>query len=121
VVDAFTSPATAQLPRYWTTDVVEGSESADAFSQDWRGGRVWAHPPPGRLLEKVELARALAGAGSRLRPPLAKRGVVLAPPPAQHGARLPPSSLHQIAADAPPRLSDWMVVVFKVPGGRLTS
>ena len=32
-----------------------GGQAVDAFSQEWRGEQVWAHPPPALLLQLVQL------------------------------------------------------------------
>lgn len=40
-VDAAANDLNHLLPRYWTRET-------DAFSQDWRGERVWCNPPYGR-------------------------------------------------------------------------
>ena len=34
---------------------IAGAEAVDAFSQEWRGEQVWAHPPPALLLQLVQL------------------------------------------------------------------
>jgi len=44
-VDAFSSPATALLPRYWTRWPSRGAEAADAFAQRWAGERLLLVPP----------------------------------------------------------------------------
>jgi hypothetical protein len=54
-IDAFASPATALLPRYWTPGPIEGSAGVDAFAQAWRGERLWIHPPPSLLLTVVQM------------------------------------------------------------------
>ena len=83
---------------------------------------MWAHPPLGRPLELVSLlersqspAPALGCATSWT----SEASCPLLPLSTEHA--LPPSSLHQIPADAPPRLFDCSVVIFKVPGVTLTS
>jgi hypothetical protein len=120
-VDAFASPATALLPRYWTADCVEGAEATDAFAQSWQGELVWAHPPPGLLLELVQFlertrARAIVCAphwpGEAWYPLLLQLS--------SQSITFPPGSLHAVAANAPARLHSWPVAMFLVQGHRST-
>ena len=47
---AFASAATALLSRFWAGETTAEAEATDALAQDWRGERVWAHPPPFLML-----------------------------------------------------------------------
>jgi len=121
-VDAFASPATALLPRYWAAHCVEGAEAIDAFAQDWEGEFIWAHPPPGLLLDLVHFLEFLPA-----------RAVVCAPTwrgapwysllhqLADDHIELPAGSLQRIAADGPARLEMWPLTLFHIPGGRRTA
>jgi hypothetical protein len=118
-VDAFASPATAQVLRYWSESPVEGAEATDAFAQEWRGELAWAHPPPG-LLSQLALFLESTGAAAQVCAPYWPGAVwysMLLDLSDEHIV-LPPGSLELVAADAPPRLASWPVVVFRVPGGR---
>ena len=54
-VDAFASPATAQLPRFWTREPCAESDGTNAFAQDWAGERLLLHPPVSLLPDVVRL------------------------------------------------------------------
>ena len=118
-VDAFASPATAQLPRFWSESRVEGAEATDAFAQQWRGELAWAHPPPALLLQLAQYLEETGAAAHVCAPhwPGAAWYALLLDLSTEHVV-LPPGSLERVAADAPPRLAAWPVVVFRVPGGR---
>jgi hypothetical protein len=118
-VDAFASPATALLPRYWSESPIEGAEATDAFAQEWAGELAWAHPPPGLLLQLALFLEQTGAAAQVCAPhwPGAAWYSMLLDLSDEHVV-LPPGSLERIAADAPPRLAAWPVVVFRVPGGR---
>jgi hypothetical protein len=120
-VDAFSSPATALLPRYWTPGSIEGASGTDAFAQPWDGERLWAHPPPSLLpLVAQMLRQMLRQTGAQ--------AIVCAPHwpgtawfaellelSSEH-VTLPPGALQPIAGDAPARLHAWPVTAFHVPG-----
>ena len=53
-VDAFASGATAQLPRFWSREAVDGAEGVDAFAQQWAGEHLLVHAPVGCLGEVIE-------------------------------------------------------------------
>lgn len=116
-VDAFASPATALLPRYWAAGAIAGAEAVDAFSQEWRGEQVWAHPPPGLLLQLVQLLEETGASAHVCAPhwPSAAWYPLLLELSSEHVV-LPPGSLERVAADAPPRLASWPVAVFRVSG-----
>lgn len=118
-VDAFASPATAQLSRYWSEGPVEGAEAVDAFAQEWRGELAWAHPPPGLLLQLAYFLEETGAAAHVCAPhwPGAAWYSFFLDLSTEHVV-LPPGSLERVAADAPGRLPAWPVVVFRVPGGR---
>jgi hypothetical protein len=114
-IDAFASPATAQLPRYWSRAPTAGAEAADAFAQPWSGERLWLHPPPALLPTTLQLLGESDA-----------EAIVLAPlwtSAAWFGAlydlaaqsmQFPPGALVRIAADAPPALHRWPVVAFLI-------
>ena len=116
-VDAFASPATALLPRYWAAGAIAGAEAVDAFSQEWRGEQVWALPPPGLLLQLVQLLKETGASAHVCAPhwPSAAWYPLLLELSSEHVV-LPPGSLERVAADAPPRLASWPVAVFRVSG-----
>ena len=117
-IDAFASAATSMLPRFWTAMPVQSSAGTDAFSQQWAGERVWAHPPPSLLLELWQLL---------LLPEHTAEVLVCAPywPSAVWFAPLlelcdeyvtyEAGSLERVAADAPARLSEWPIIIFHIP------
>lgn len=120
-VDAFASPATARLPRFWTEIPCTGSSGTDAFAQQWHGEHVWAHPPPYLLPQLVQ----------RLHTDSALRVTVCAPywpgrawyadllALCSEMVLLPAGSLRRVAADAPDQLETWPLAVFHVrPGMR---
>ena len=121
-VDGFASPATALLPRYWTAAPIEGAEAVDAFAQDWRGELVWAHPPPSRLLELVQLLEATGAAAQVCAPhwPGAAWYALLEQLSCEQ-ITLPAGSLERVAGDAPARLAAWPVTIFRVRGGKSTA
>lgn len=121
-VDGFASPATALLPRYWTAAPIEGAEAVDAFAQDWRGELVWAHPPPSRLLELVQLLEATGAAAQVCAPhwPGAAWYALLEQLSCEQ-ITLPAGSLERVAGDAPARLAAWPVTIFRVRGVKSTA
>ena len=103
----------------WSEALIEGAEATDAFSQEWRGELVWAHPPPGLLLHVAQFLEE-TGAAARVCAPFwpgAAWYAMLLDLSDEH-VLLPPGTLQHVAADAAPRLGSWPVVVFRVPGGR---
>jgi len=116
-VDAFASPATTLLPRYWTAAPLPGAEAVDAFAQEWRGELVWAHPPPSQLLALTQLLEETGAAAHVCAPhwPGSAWFDLLLQLSAEHIV-LPPGSLERVAADAPTRAAAWPVVVFRVLG-----
>ena len=116
-VDAFASPATAQLPRYWTPGPIAGSSGVDAFAQCWVGERLWAHPPPSQLPRVAQMLRRTGAAALVCTPhwPGAAWYAELLSL-ATELVTLPPGALHAIAGDAPSQLSAWPVTVFRVLG-----
>jgi len=114
-VDAFASPATAQLPRYWTAAAIEGSEAVDAFAQRWQGERLWVHPPPALLPAVVQMLETTACDAYVCAPrwrAASWYGALLAASDAT--VDLPPGSLRAVAGDAPAALSTWPLTVFRV-------
>lgn len=123
-IDAFASPATAMLPRFWTASASNGSAGVDAFAQEEAWGcatgeeRIWAHPPPNLLSEFVDLLS---------RPQRMAEVIVCAPAFLQQKWFLPlaqlsdgkwklnAGKLQRIAPDAPSRIIEWPVVLFHIP------
>jgi len=114
-VDAFASPATALLPRYWTPAPIGGAEATDAFAQRWRGERLWVHPPPSLLPHVVQMLEETGAAAIVCAPhwpgaawfgPLRDMATEL--------ATFPPGSLQRVAGDAPLQLASWPVTVFRI-------
>ena len=118
-VDAFASPATAMLPRYWAPAPIAGAEAADAFAQVWRGERLWIHPPPSLLLHVVQMLEA-TGADAIVCAPHWPGAAWFGPlrELSEEVATFPPGSLRRVAGDAPPQLHAWPVTVFRVDGMR---
>ena len=117
-VDAFASPATALLPRYWTPGPIAGSSGVDAFAQRWTGERLWVHPPPSHLLTVVQMLETHACEAFVCVPHwpgAAWYGLLLAM--SSDYVHLPPGSLSPVAGDAPPLVRAWPLTVFRVRGG----
>ena len=105
------------LPRYWARGAIEGAEAIDAFTQEWRGEQVWAHPPPALLPALVQLLEETGAAAHVCTPhwPGASWYPMLLELSSEHVV-LPPGSLEAVAGDAPARLASWPVTVFRVTG-----
>ena len=121
-VDAFASEATALLPRFWTLTPTPGAEGTDATQQDkcWASAdeRIWAHPPAVQLEQLVALLRRAE-----------RRAEVIVCVPmwsnrdwyhalidlADDKMKVQAGKLQRIAEDAPKRLEEWPVVIFRVP------
>jgi hypothetical protein len=116
-VDAFASPATALLPRYWTPGLIAGAAGTDAFAQSWVGERLWAHPPPSLLPLVAQMLRQAGAAAIVCAPhwPGTAWFAELLELSCEH-MTLPPGALEPIAGDAPPRLHAWPVTAFHVLG-----
>jgi hypothetical protein len=114
-VDAFTSGATALLPRFWSFEAVAGAEATDAFSQSWAGEHLLVHAPVGSLLdvaEKLEREPEAAAVvvcpfwtGAPWYEPLAKL--------AAESIVLPPGSLRAVASRTR-HVKSWRAVAFHV-------
>ena len=117
-VDAFASAATAQLSRYWTPVGGTGGEAIDALAQEWRGERLWLHPPPSLLPAVVQML-ADTGATAYVCAPhwagAAWFGMLRAL--ASESVSFPAGTLRRVAGDASPKLSSWPVTVFRILGG----
>jgi len=119
-VDAFASPATAQLPRFWTAADGHGGEARDAFAQQWRGERLWLHPPAAMLPAVVQMLDATGVEAHICTPrwPAAAWYGMLRDRSSEY-MHVVPGSLRPIAGDAPSRLRAWPLTIFRV-GGRGT-
>ena len=118
-VDAFASEATAMLDRFWSEVPSPAAAAVDAFAQDWSRERVWAHPPPHLLPQLAQFLRE--------RP--VREALVCVPhwPGAFWFAdllemsceqvTLPAGTLQRVAFDAPPRLEQWPVTIFRIASG----
>lgn len=120
-VDAFASEATAMVPRFWANDGegLGGAEATDAFSQTWSSPEcIWAHPPTEVIPRLVDLLK---------RPDRTALVYVCAPGWQNYqwyvdlntlsDAKIKclPGKLQRIAADAPNRLEEWPIVIFRIP------
>lgn len=124
-IDAFASAATALLPVFWSAKPHGGCAGTNAFIQAWGSEeRVWAHPPIAQLMTLVQFL------SQRKRK---SEVVVCAPDWPKFGwyklleamsdetHRYPSGKLQAVADDAPPRCSEWPVVLFHIPAiGRLS-
>lgn len=114
-VDAFASPATAQLPRYWSRAPTAGAEATDAFTQSWEAERLWLHPPPALLPTVLQLLGESDAEAIVLAPLWASASWFGALYDlAAESLQFPPGALVRIAADAPPSLERWPVVAFLI-------
>lgn len=114
-IDAFASGATAQLPRFWAAEAVEGAEGTDAFAQRWAGEHLLVHAPVSLLpdvIEKLEREQAASAVvvcpywtGAPWYAPLERL--------ASDSIILPPGSLRAIA-NRTGRVTSWRVVAFHV-------
>ena len=118
-VDAFASPATALLPRYWTPAPIGGAEATDAFAQTWLGERLWVHPPPSLIPHIVQMLEA-TGAEAFVCVPHWPGAAWFAPlrDMATELVTFPPGSLRRVAGDAPAQLASWPVTIFRVVATR---
>ena len=119
-IDAFASGATTCISRFWSCSPMPGAAAVDAFVQPWAAGeRIWAHPP----LDLIEAFCELLTGDSR-----EAEVIVCAPyrPTADWYFKLVQLSddkrkhmagkLVGVADDAPPRVREWPIVIFHVPG-----
>ena len=118
-VDAFASPATARLPRFWTAVPARGAEATSAFSQQWHGEHVWAHPPPSLLPQVAQLLRGDSTLHVSVCAPYwpGQNWYAELLDMCDEMVRLPAGSLRRVAADAPAQLETWAVAVFHIPPG----
>ena len=84
-------------------------ESIHAFSRQWRGELIWAHPPPSRLLEATGAAAHVCAPHW----PGASWYALLSQLSCE-SVTLPAGSLVRVACDAPERLAAWPITVFRV-------
>ncbi len=112
--------ATALLPRFWAGETTDEAEATDALAQDWRGERVWAHPPPFLMPQFAQFLRAQPETDALV-------CATFWPGTAWYAEMLELSSetlffpaglLRRVAWDAPARLESWPVVIFWVPPRR---
>jgi len=114
-VDAFASAATAQLPRFWSRAPQPSAEATDAFAQEWRGERLWVHPPPSLLptvVQQLERAQTVAYVCAPRWPGAAWYGMLAEL--SDDVLHLPPGHLLPVAGDAHHRLRSWPLSVFQV-------
>lgn len=126
-IDAFASPATHLLPRYWTQKKEQASEHVDALSDPLRwkkGERIWAHPMPWQLDALVKLLE---------RPERCAEVIVVAPS-WRNAKKMAPGDwlltlsklcdekvkytagrLHKVADDAPERIEEWPLQIYHIP------
>jgi len=117
-VDAFASPATARLPRYWTRAPRPGASACDALAQTWRGEVLWLHPPP-HLLPSVLQRLEEPGTHAQVcvpRWPAAPWYGMLREISCDE-MHFPRGHLQPVAGDAHPRLRSWPLSVFLVRRG----
>jgi len=115
-VDAFASTASAVTHRFWSEAPTLGAEGSDAFGQQWRGERVWAHPPPHLLPQLAQFLRADPSIEALVCAPFwpgTSWFTELLELSSEY-ATFPPGSLQRVAFDAPERLEAWEVVCFRV-------
>jgi hypothetical protein len=116
-VDAFSSEATAQLPRFWAETAGSAAEAVDAFAQPWADEPlVWAHPPPALLPQLVQLLEYTPTASAIVCAPYWPGSPWFRPlcDLASEILIFPPGSLERVAFDAPARLAQWSVAAFRV-------
>jgi len=115
-VDAFASPATALVPRFWSERLTHGAEGTEAFSQSWVGERVWAHPPPHLLPQVAQFLRADPSLDTIVCAPLWPGSAWFTEllELSAEFVTFPAGSLVRVAFDAPARLESWPVVCFRV-------
>jgi len=121
-VDAFASAATAQLPRFWSRSPQPSAEATDAFAQEWRGERLWVHPPPSLLptvVQQLEHTRAVAYVCAPRWPGAQWYGMLAEL--SEEVLHLPPGHLLPVAGDAHHRLHSWPLSVFKINPGATPS
>jgi len=115
-VDAFAGAATALLPRFWAETQTLGAEAVDAFAQEWRGERAWAHPPPHMLPQLAQLLRARPEAEAYVVTPFWPGEAWFAELLAlcDECVTFPAGSFERVAHDAPARLESWPCTIFRV-------
>jgi hypothetical protein len=116
-VDAFSSEATAQLPRFWAETAGSAAAAVDAFAQPWADEPlVWAHPPPALLPQLVQLLEYTPTASAIVCAPYWPGSPWFRPlcDLASEILVFPPGSLERVAFDAPARLAQWSVAAFRV-------
>lgn len=117
-VDAFASPATHQVPRFWMAKKEGHCEHVDAFSEPkrWkRSERIWAHPPAALLdklcdlLENPErLSEVVVCAPAHKSQAWFFRLTAMADDQRRYGA----GKLVKVAPDAPARIGETPIVLF---------
>ena len=116
VIDAFASEATALLPRFWAETPTLGAEAVDAFAQEWRGERAWAHPPPHMLPQLAQLLRERPEAEAYVVTPFWPGEAWFAELLAlcDEHVTFPAGTFERVAHDAPARLESWPCTIFRV-------
>lgn len=118
-VDAFSSPATALLPRFWTATPQPGSAGTDAFTQTWgTGSRIWAHPPADQLMKLIDLLNRRERTAEVIvcAPEWASsRWYIYLSAMCDEKCKLLAGKLQAIAQDAPQRIGEWPITLFHIP------
>ena len=125
-IDAFSSEATALLPRFWTAKAVAGgpAEGVDAFAQAWThigasGGaeRLWVHPPVELLMATAEVLHREDRTCEALVccPSWCKKQVWEFEKLCDDKLRFPHNRLKPVAEDAPQRIEEWALIIFRIP------
>jgi hypothetical protein len=118
-LDAFSSAATALVPRFWSAKRQAGAAALNAFRQSWTmGERIWAHPPPEKLMQLVELlASATRTAEVIVCAPdwSSNQWYYLLTNLSDEHQKFNAGKLQAVAEDAPARCSEWPICLFHIP------
>jgi len=114
-VDAFASGATAQLPRFWSRDAVDGAEAIDAFAQKWEGEHLLVHAPVSLLNDVIDRLEHESGTSAVVVCPFWTGAPWFARLErlASNQLVLPPGSLRAIA-NRTGQVKSWRVIAFHV-------
>ena len=114
-VDAFASGATAQLPRFWSSQPSVGAAAVDAFAQEWAGEHLLAHAPVNLLVAVADKLRATPAASAVVVAPHWTRApwFKLLSELAEDSIVLPAGSMRALAANTG-HVRSWRAVAFYV-------